>query len=1008
MIRNYRLWRVLTSVFSFLLIVSICGTSVAMQNFDNICASLGTPSSKIVIDENAAKTDTEYYKSAYGDLSAANLEKLRKDAYAQVEQEAAEGTVLLRNENNALPLGSAERSVSLFGRASVDPLYVGGGAVATSYTDDSITVNLKEAFENNGFQVNSTLYSAYQSSELTRTVDNPGEVPSSFYTDSIKNSWQNAYHDAAVVILSRYAGEGNDLKIHAVDDDGKEISSLALYKNERDLLNLLRTEKSNGTIQKIIVLVNSPWMLELGWMDDYDVDAALWIGTPGVTGFTSIVKLITGEINPSGRLVDTIAANSLSAPAVANAIDNTATWQNVDEVIANAWYGGSVVNANNTPDFISYVSVQQENIYIGYKYYETRYEDCILNQGNAGGSAGVFAGSGNWNYAEEVSFPFGYGLSYTSFTRTIDSVKYLEDSDEYELTVTVRNIGSTVGKSSVPVYVQTPYGEYERTNAVEKAAIQLVGFGKTGMLEPGASEELKILVDRYLLASYDANNAKGYILSEGEYFFAVGDDVHEALNNILAVKGAEGMSDIFGNPVQGDPAQVYTLTEKFDADFYQHSEKTGVVVTNQFDDNDINYWNTTPVKYLSRSDWEGTFPTQAASVVCTEEMMKQLRQDVYEKPENSPEVSDFKQGVKNGLTFIMMKDVDYEDDVTWDEYLDQFTVADLAMNLTDFSGCQEQLLVQRPAAYVSDGIIGPRGTYAYGDNAQPCVYTGQNIFSATFNKDLIVKRAELLSEEGLYVEHNENWGLGGDLHRTQFGGRNWEYCSEDANLTAIITEILTETMLEKGFMPSIKHFCGNDQESYRNGVSTFYTEQSFREGSLRGFEGSLSWGGSMGTMASMARQGMTYTPAESALITNVLREEWGFTGHVISDMCARQTFMQGFLGQIAAQTDNFCGTGMLKDSVTGISTPGYMAIEAIENGDGYMMYCLRRAVKNYTHSMLHTNLVNGLSNNSTVVSVTPWWQTTLYLLIGISAVLTAGTATCLLLSKTIFNKKREG
>lgn len=977
-----------------------------MQNYDNICASLGTPSSKIVIDENAAEADTEYYKSAYGELSADNLERLRKDAYAQVEQEAAEGTVLLKNENGALPLSEGERQVSLFGRATVDPLYVGGGAVATSYADDSICVSLREALENRGFSVNSTLYDAYVNSGIKRTVDNPGEAPNSLYTDKVKASWRTKYNDVAIVMLSRFAGEGNDLKIHAIDDNGSQISSLSLYQNEKDMLALLKAEKEAGTLKKIILLVNSPWMIELGWMDEYMVDAALWIGTPGVTGFTSIVGILTGEINPSGRLVDTIAANSLSAPAVANAIDNTPTWQNVDEVIEKTWYGGTVINANNTPDFISYVSVQQENIYIGYKYYETRYEDCILNQGNANGTAGVFMGDGSWNYAREVTYPFGYGLSYSAYARTIDNVTYQEDKDEYEVTITVKNIGDVAGKTSVPLYIQTPYGDYERANAIEKAAVQLVGFGKTDILEPGASETLKIRVPRYLLASYDANLAKGYILSEGDYYFAVGDDVHDALNNVLAVKGASGMFDLNGNPVAGDESQVSQFALNFDQDSYRHSEKTGAVITNQFDDNDIRYWNTTPVKYLSRADWEGTFPVHAASVVCTEEMMQQLRQEIYEKPENSPEVTDFKQGVENGLTFIMMKDVDYNDEVTWDKYLDQFTAADLAMNLTDFSGCQEQLLVQRPAAYVSDGIIGPRGTYAYGDGAQPCVYTGQNIFSATFNRELIEKRAALMSEEALYVEHNENWGLGGDLHRTQFGGRNWEYCSEDANLTALVTEIMTEIMLEKGFMPSIKHFCGNDQESYRNGVSTFYTEQSFREGSLRGFEGCLSWGGSMGTMCSMSRQGLTYTPAETALITHVLREEWGFKGHVITDMCARQSFMQGFLGQLAAQTDNFCGTGMLKDSVTGISTPGYQAIEAIENGDGYMMYCLRRAVKNYTYSMLHTNLVNGLSNNSRVVSITPWWQTTLYVLIGVSAALTCAAAVLLILSKTVFSKKK--
>lgn len=1003
MLKNRRLWRVLTSIFAFLIVVAFCGTSVVMANFDNICASLGTPASAIVEDENAEEIDTEYYKSEYGELSDANLEKLRADAYAQVEEEAAEGTVLLTN-NGALPLENEERSVSLFGRATADPLYVGGGAVATSYQDPDITVDLREGLENAGFSVNETLYSAYAGSNLSRTNGNPGECPASFYTDAVKDSWENEYNDVAIIMLARYGGEGSDMKTSVLDDDGTtSISSLSLYKNERDLLQMVKEEKDAGTFDKVILLVNSPWQLELYWLEEYGIDACLWIGTPGVTGFNSIAKILTGEINPSGRSVDTFAVSSLSSPAVVNAIDNTPQWANAAEVQEKVWYGGDVINNNNTPEQILRVMVQQENIYIGYKYYETRYEDYILGRGNANGTNGALYGADEWNYADEVSFPFGYGLSYTEFSRTIESVNYNAETDTYTVKVIVENIGNTAGKTSVPIYVQTPYGEYERENSVEKSAILLVGFDKTQSLEPGATETLEVEIDRYLLASYDDNAAKGYIISEGDYYFAVGDSAHDALNNILEAKGADGLIDIGGVAVEGDTNQVFSFQEEFDAESYRYGEN-GYEVTNQFDKNDIKYWDTTDITYLSRSDWNGTYPLEPAAVVCTEEMMAELVQDPYEMPEDAPDVTEFHQGVDSGITFVMMKDIAYDNDAVWDQYLDQFTLEELAMNLTDFSGCQEQPSVARPATYVSDGIIGPRGTYLYGDGDQPCVYTGQGILSATFNKDIIENRAKMLSEEALYVGHNENWGLGGDLHRTPFGGRNWEYCSEDANLTALVTEILTVEMLDRGFMPSIKHFTGNDQESYRNGVSTFYTEQSFRENSLRGFEGCLRWGGSMGTMASMARQGMTYTPACVALMTNVLRGEWGFTGHVISDMCARQTFMQGFLSQIAAQTDNFCGTGMLKDPVTGLSTPGYQVIEAIENGDGYMLQCLRRAVKNYTYSMVHSNLVNGLSSNSRIVSINPWWETALYIFEGVSCGLTAISLGLLVISEVLCKK----
>ncbi len=266
--------------------------------------------------------------------------------------------------------------------------------------------------------------------------------------------------------------------------------------------------------------------------------ACLWIGASGNTGYMGVAKILDGTVNPSGRLSDTFAASSLSAPAMANSAGNAPTWSNVDTM-----YDDGIIKDEKT----KYVTVEQENIYIGYKYYETRYADCVMGEGNADSEVGTFRSNGGWNYAEEMCFPFGFGMSYTTFAQSIEKVTFEEETDQYLVEVKVENQGDKEGKCSVLVYAQTPYGEYEKKNEVEKSAIQFVGYEKTAVIAPGESETVSVPVDRYLLASYDQEGAKGYILSAGDTYFAVGESSHDALNHILDVQGYEGMYDQDGN-----------------------------------------------------------------------------------------------------------------------------------------------------------------------------------------------------------------------------------------------------------------------------------------------------------------------------------------------------------------------------------------------------------------------------------------------------------------------------
>ena len=1011
--KKARTWRGITSVLAFLMVIAFVGTTVANQYQALISLYLGTPSYKVV-ETSSVNEDTEYIKSSYGERNEESLEKLIADTYRQVINEEEEGAVLLKNDNNALPLDPAkENRVTLFGRASADPVYTTSGSQSFIIAGSpEKCINLYDALKNIGFFINDTLYNAYKNSSTTRSIPkrgegtfNIGEESASFYTNRIKDSWESDYNDAAIIMLSRYAGEGTDVPLQIKDEDGKIISGLSLFQRERQLLEMVR---DSGAFSKIIVLLNSPYPMEVHWLDEYKVDACLWIGCTGVTGMEGVANVIAGIANPSGRLPDTYAVNSLSSPAVVNANDNTGKYTNASAIES---YTNSANESNAYGSYV-YYTVQLEDIYFGYKYYETRYEDCILGSGGADSSVGSLDG-GAWNYAKEMSYPFGYGLSYTSFDQTLDSVEFNETADTYTAKITVTNTGDVEGKCSVLLYAQTPYGDYERENLVEKSAVQLVGFEKTRTLKPGEGETVAITVDQYLLASYDGNQAKGYILSEGDYYLAIGNDVHDALNNILAAKGASGLYDQSGNPVPGDETKAWHFSkEKLDTERYRMS-KNGVVVTNQFDDCDINYWDTTKVTYLSRQDWEGTYPVKVPEIECTNEMMRILNNEIYSKPDDAPAVDDFTQGENRGLTFVMMKDVDY-DDPLWEDYLNQFTLEEMAANATDNFGIPGNVSVAKPATAIGDGTNGYRGVFSYGEGGYSCQYASSGILAATYNKELMRARAKYFAEESLFsgsafeassgapIAFGTN--IGADLHRTPFGGRTGEYLSEDANLTALIGEVMSVEMMSRGYAGGAKHFAGNDQETSRGGLSMFFTEQAFREGALRAFEGAFSWGDSMYLMQSLGRIGLTYIPASYALNTQVLSNEWGFIGFIETDG-ALALYGQEYLSQIAAGTDNVCLSCRLDfDETTGVSKPGHQYIEAINAGDGYILQCLRNTTKDVHYTLSRTLAVNGLSSNTEMVPVTPWWKTAVN---AADATLTVLTVLALVMMIVNENKARK-
>ena len=969
--KQKRVWFGLTSLCGTLLTVGLIGAAICHENEMTINDQLNIQTTRIVKD-NDSKEDTQYYKSSYGDgtFSEENWKLLRKDTIEQTKNEMREGAALLYNKDKALPFTS-EKNVTVLGHASVDPVYKASSAGNKVNSKSADLITLKDALEGDGLTVNSAMWDALSNGTAKR-----GEMKQSWggmrmaANGSAKGSEENkefyekngadniaSYKDAAIITLAREGAEGTDMLMDDDDDEGGasgKISSLALHKNEKDLLAYAK-----ANFPKVIVLLNSPYQMEVEEIKPY-ADAILAIGEPGLVGFAGVADILTGKTNPSGRLVDTYAENSLSAPAVVNSGTRTPEYLNADEIDAEI---GSGENAR-------WISFQAENIYIGYKYYETRYEDRILNRFGASSSAGARDGKA-WDYAKEVSYPFGYGLSYTTFTERLDSVQIGED--EIKVQVTVTNTGDVKGKDVVEVYAQTPYGEYEQKNGVEKSAVQLVGFGKTGELDPkNGTETLSITIDKYLLASYDDNAAKGYILSGGENYIAIGTDAHDALNNILASKKASGLVDPDGNSVTGDSSKAYGFETSLDTKKYAMSSN-GVAVTNRFEDCDLNHWIKDAAPYLSRKDWEHTYPVKQTTVRATNEMIKRLSGSTYTTPKDAPKASLIKLGENQGINIAQMKDVKYGDKL-WDTFVRQMPLEDLAKTTIESFSCPGIDSIAQPNFGVGDGMDSVGGTFSPSKDVSylSMTYTSKPILTGTFNRELYANRGKLMGEEAMFCGFMENYNIGADLHRTPFGGRNFEYMSEDPILSYLASIPEVEAMEKTGTHAAAKHFCGNDQEYHREGVCTFFNEQAFREGDLKAFEGSLRVAKAGGLMQSFERLGTTWTSAVKALNTTVLREEWGFTGNVVTDATggADSGYKSHVVEVLDAGTEQFC---LDFDGFAGKTISAYIT----EHDDGALLNKLIQTAIDWEYAISRTAVINGIDANSHIETITPWWWTTI-------------------------------
>lgn len=934
-----KLWRGIASIALVLCMIVSWTTALAFENAGNINLFLGI---------TASNGEATAFKSSYGELNDENCLALQADETVFTIRETQEGSVLLMNENNALPLNSGERSVTLFGYGSVNFSYrstCGGPKL-----DNNRFTSIHDAFVNAGFSVNETVYGLYSGSMKE-------EPANSIFTSDVKSGFAQ-YGDVAVVILTRHGGEGVD----QLQYNANGISDMALQPNEIALLEMVRS----AGFGKTVVLLNSVYQLEVDSLKNYGVDAVLWIGNPGYQGTPGVVDILTGAANPSGRLVDTYAVDSHSSPAAQNMGDFA--------------YG----NANGQDETSSYYMVYAENIYVGYRYYETRYEDAVLGRFNADSGKGVFASqNGTWSYSDEVSYPFGYGLSYTTYRESIvpGSFGYDAGTDCFTLDVLVENIGSVAGRRVVEVYAQVPYTELNRAEKVEKSSIQLVGFTKTASIEPGGSETVTVTFDRYALASYnmqlvhDNGDQGGYVLDEGTYYFAVGDDAHDALNNILAKKGASGMSDIDGNPVSGDPSKVETYTlDARDTQSYRCSV-TGFEVKNQFTGSyasDVNeFYSNDVVTYMTRSDWN-TFP-ETVSLELNDTLKAALVMERYRSDSNTPALSTIAYGVDAGLTLADMAGAEY-DDPRWDAFISQMSIEELAVCPSDQYTNEAVGSVRKPKNSNAEGPEGLNGTYNYGNKVAAMCSASIPILAATWDMEMAALYGFYVGEDALYCGMPTIiMAPAVDLHRTPFGGRAAEYWSECPVLTAQMVTPVISNMLEKGFVGTIKHCAVNDQETHRLGVACFLTEQTLRENNLKAFEKAISSGNALGIMTAYNRIGAIYSGNNPVLQNTVFREEWGFKGFTICDATQHSSYSPTADCMVNG-ADMYC-----------ISRRTDQIISDVKGGnDGTLLAALKETNHRIFYAYANSTLINGLSANVEIKTDLEWWRVTL---IAINAVL---------------------
>lgn len=894
----------------------VVGNLYAQKYSDLISVYLDQPTQKVVTAEGE---DAEYFTSDFS--SDEERQAYLADVGTRI---GAEGITLLQNDG-ALPLAEGSR-ISVFGQSSVDPVYGGTGAGSL---DTSQAVDLEDSLTDAGFTINPTLRDFYTSGagkDFRRSIPDVygegefavNEVPQSAYTAEVTASYTD-YSDAAVVVLARSGGESKDLIATGDAGDG---TYLQLTTEERDLLTSV-----TGSFDTVVVLLNTQNPVELGFLDEYPISAALWVGAFGQTGATAVGQVLDGEVNPSGALVDTYAYDSLSAPSIENL--------------------GSYDITNSTVDRGNKYLVYAEGIYVGYRYYETRYEDVVL--GTEDDAA--------YDYTEQVQFPFGFGESYTDFTWSDYTVT--ESDDAFDVEVTVTNTGDVAGKDIVQIYLQQPYTDHDREHGIEKSAVELAGYGKTSELEPGAQESVTVSVPRELMRAYDADGAGTYIVDAGDYYLAAGQDAHDALNNVLAAKG-HSASD--GMTADGSADLAWSTTvDALDDSTYAVSE-TGTEIVNQFADADLRTYDA-DFTYLSRSDWTGTWPTTYAdgSWTAPDQLLTDLEIPDVDDPDAEAPVLDTVSEEYGELNAATLVGEDF-DSPAWDALIQQMSASELD-ELVRIGGYATKRVdsIQLPATVDKDGPAGISDTLVGGQSGMG--YPPAIVLASSWNDDLAREFGAAIGEDSLDLDVTGWYGPATNIHRSPYSGRNFEYFAEDARLSGQMAAEVIDGAQSKGVLVFMKHFVLNDQETDRIGLATFADEQAIRELYLTPFEIPVREVDARGAMAGMNRLGARWVGAHEGLMTQTLREEWGFEGVVVTDQASFDVFAyEDLRAGLAAGTDLWLNTDA---SLWKLSDDQMTASVQAD---------MQRAAHNISYAVTASNAMNGLSAGSELVSVTPLWK----------------------------------
>lgn len=940
-----RIWFIVTCI---LLVILIAADIVLGAVIPGVMNTLFGGDRSVV---KAGAGSTEYYKADEGITDKASA-KAAGDALN--ERICEEGIVLLKNEGNTLPLNTSSKAlnVSVFGQNSVNLAYGSTGSVGGSVEDaPTIFDSLKAA----GFNCNPKLKSLYENSGNKRPEKglsgNDSAIVVGFPTAELAvNKYGNTselfsgYQDAALVVITRTSGEQNDMPLTMKNSNGTPVAGAAsaddhyleLDQNEQDMLKL-----ACENFDKVILVLNSSVPMELGFLDgnnagdatmnSYDyashVQAALWIGMPGESGIMALGRVLNGEVNPSGRTADTYARDFMSIPSVQNFSCNGNTSSGVYTS------GGSNVSGGYFVDY-------EEGIYVGYKYFETRGET-----------------DGKEWYKNNVVYPFGYGLSYSKFDWEITNAEQLGDlkldknsTVTVEVDVTNKQDSLFAGKDVVELYVTLPYYE----GGIEKSSKVLVDFAKTEEIPVGETRRVTLSFDTYDLASFDYNDAnkngfKGYEVEAGAYSLCVSKNSHEVVSEIEA-EVEKGIT-------------------------YATDPVTGKKVESIFDDIDDELQTT-----LSRADWEGTFPQMRTSAEISSATLNAIKSKdskspinaqsevVVENAKNRPAAKGIKDGEIKLYDFIGLED----DKCDWDGLIKQLTFSQM-FDVISTAAFKTNAIPEIGKLDTSESD-GPAGFVNFMDKTNKfdgcCFYCSECVLASAWSKELAHEMGNAIGNEALFGYKSEGrqrtysgwYAPGVNIHRTPFGGRNPEYYSEDAVFSGLIASEVIQGAAEKGVYCYLKHFAANEQETHRNGVCTWLTEQTYREIYLKAFEIATKESDSLAIMSSFNRVGTTWTGGDYRLLTTVLRDEWGFKGTVICDFATGQPHMD--ITQML-----YAGGDLWLDTLVPSNN--------MSKNNAADVYVVQEATRHILYTQLHSNAMNGLGTGSSIVVKLAYWKITL-------------------------------